>query len=139
VISATFDSSVLVRALNFGGPAALLLGHVKAGNLRMDISDAIIDETVGILREKFKQDPYTLNDNHQRLRALGNLVRPTETLDVITEDPPDNRIIECALAARSDYIVSEDKDLLRRGQFGGAPIVTIRDFFDVAVNRGRRI
>jgi putative PIN family toxin of toxin-antitoxin system len=139
VISATLDSSVLVRALNFGGPAAILLGHIKAGNIRMDISDAIINETIGILRDKFKQDPYTVNDNSQKLRALGNLVKPTETLNVITEDPPDNRILECAQAARSDYIVSEDKDLLRRGQFGGAPIVTIRDFFDVAVNRGRRM
>ena len=74
----------------------------------------IINETIGILRDKFKQDPYTLNDNFQKLRALGNLVKPTETLNVITEDPPDNRILECSQAARSDYIVSEDKDLCKR-------------------------
>jgi hypothetical protein len=64
VISATFDSSVLVRALNFGGQAALLLARVKAGELRLDISEEIITETIGVLRDKFKQDPHTLNDNY---------------------------------------------------------------------------
>ncbi len=44
---------------------------------------------------------------------------PTQTLDVIKEDPDDNRILECAAAAKSDYIVTDDKDLLRLGKYGG--------------------
>ena len=63
-----------------------------------------------------------------KLLAAGNYVVPTETLHVIKEDPDDDRILECAAAAKSDFIVSEDKDLLRLGQFGHAPIVSVRDF-----------
>jgi len=33
----------------------------------------------------------------------------TETLSVIEEDPDDNRIVECAIAAKSDFIVSETR------------------------------
>ncbi len=51
---------------------------------------------------------------------------------MIKEDPDDDRILECAIAAGSDYIVSEDKDLLRMREFRGTPIQTIREFIDWA-------
>jgi predicted nucleic acid-binding protein len=68
---------------------------------------------------------------------LGNHVSPTETLHVIKEDPDDDRILECAATAKSDFIVSEDKDLLRLGQFGNARIVSVRDFINLALTPGR--
>ena len=71
-----------------------------------------------MLRDKFQWDGYSLQDARGKLLALGNHVSPTETLHVIKEDPDDDRILECAATAKSDFIVSEDKDLLRLGQFG---------------------
>ncbi len=53
MISATIDSSVYIRALHLGGPAALLIGHAKAGNIRIDLSDPILNETLRVLRDKF--------------------------------------------------------------------------------------
>jgi predicted nucleic acid-binding protein len=61
---------------------------------------------------------------------------PTETLHVIKEDPADDRILDCAVAAKSDFIVSEDKDLLRLRQFGNARIVSVRDFINLALTPG---
>jgi putative PIN family toxin of toxin-antitoxin system len=136
VISATLDTSVYIRALHFGGPAALILGHARAGNIRIDISDAVLTETNRVLRDKFQWDGYTLQDARGKLLALGNHVSPTETLNVIKEDPDDNRILECAAAADSNFIVSEDKDLLRLGQFGNARIVSVRDFINLALAPG---
>jgi len=49
------------------------------------------------------------------------------------EDPDDDRILECAATAKSDFIVSEDKDLLRLGQFGAARIVSVRNFINLAL------
>jgi predicted nucleic acid-binding protein len=86
-----------------------------------------------VLRDKLQWDGYMLQDARGKLLALGNHVSPTETPDVIKEDPDDDRILECAAAARSDFIVSEDKDLLRLGQFGNARIVSVRDFINLAL------
>jgi hypothetical protein len=47
---------------------------------------------------------------------------PTQTIDVIKEDPDDNRILECAVTAGSDVIVTYDKDLLRLGEHMGIKI-----------------
>ena len=137
MISATLDTSVYIRALHFGGPATVIVGHARAGNIRIDISDAILAETIRVLRDKFQWDGYTLQDARAKLLTLGNYVSPTETLHVVKEDPADDRILECAAAAKSDFIISEDKDLLRLGQFGNARIVSVRDFISLAFAPGR--
>lgn len=38
----------------------------------------------------------------------------------------------------SDFIVTEDKDLLRLGQFGNTRIVTIRNFISQALTPGKK-
>ena len=137
MISATLDTSVYIRALHFGGPATVIIGHARAGNIRIDISDAILAETIRVLRDKFQWDGYSLQDARGKLLALGNHVSPAEILHVVNEDPADDRILECAATAKSDFIVSEDKDLLRLGQFGNARIVSVRDFIDLALTPGK--
>jgi putative PIN family toxin of toxin-antitoxin system len=131
LIGATLDSSVFIRALHFGGPAASLLAHARAGTIRIDISDAILSETNRVLRDKFQWDGYRLHDARGKLLSISNHVRPSQTVNVIKEDPDDDRILECAVAAESDYIVSEDKDLLRLGRYGNAQIVNIADMLGV--------
>jgi predicted nucleic acid-binding protein len=44
--------------------------------------------------------------------------------NVIGEDPADDRILECAVAAGADYVVSGDNDLLRLGQYDGMPVIS---------------
>ena len=133
MISATLDTSVYIRALHFGGPATMILGHARAGNVRIDISEAILAETIRVLRDKFQWEGYSLHDARGKLLALGNYVSPTEILHVIKEDPADDSILECAATAKSDFIVSEDKDLLRLRQFRNARIVSVRDFINAAL------
>ena len=91
-------------------------------------------ETIRVLRDKFHWDGYSLQDARGKLLTLGNFVFPVEALHVIQEDPADNRILECAVMAGSEFIVSEDKDLLRLGQFRNTKIVSIRDFINLALS-----
>jgi predicted nucleic acid-binding protein len=70
LISATLDTSVYIRALHLGGPAASLIGHARAGNIRIDISDAILNETIRVLRDKFQWNGYMLHDARAKLLTL---------------------------------------------------------------------
>jgi uncharacterized protein len=63
----------------------------------------------------------------QELARIGNVVSPKATLDV-SADPDDNRIIECAVEAGSDCIISSDKHPLKIGSFQGIAIVRPVDF-----------
>jgi putative PIN family toxin of toxin-antitoxin system len=128
VAGVTLDSNIYVSALEFGGIGARLLGMARAGDFRLDVSDAILDEVVTVLRDDFNWNGYRLHFAREQIARLTNLVAPTQTLDVVKEDPDDNRILECALAAGSDFIVTHDKDLLRLGEYGGIEIVRAVEF-----------
>ena len=43
-------------------------------------------------------------------------VEPTQRIDAITEDPSDNRILECAAVVKSEYLITGDNHLLKLKQ-----------------------
>lgn len=47
------------------------------------------------------------------------------------EDPEDNRVLECALEAEADYIVSGDHHLLSLEEFRGIKIVRAADLLKI--------
>ena len=53
------------------------------------------------------------------------------TLAVITNDPPDNRYLECAVEGEAAYIVSGDDASLALGTYEGITILTPRAFLDL--------
>jgi len=70
--------------------------------------------------------------------AIGDftvLVHPRQPVSVVREDEADNRILECALAAGADAIVTGDHHLLELGRFGGVRITTPREFLDAESRR----
>ena len=63
------------------------------------------------------------------LTEAAELVFPVERASGATPDPDDEMILECALAAEADFIVSGDKKhLLALRQFQGIPIVSPAEF-----------
>jgi predicted nucleic acid-binding protein len=56
-------------------------------------------------------------------------------LDAVPQDRDDNAILECALASKSDYIITSDKHLLRLKRYGGADIVTPAAFLTLLRQR----
>jgi putative PIN family toxin of toxin-antitoxin system len=134
VTSVTLDSNIYVSALQFGGIGVRLLGLARAGAIRVDTSEVILAETTGVLRDKFGWDGYRLHFATLELRKFVHIAVPTLTL-AVTVDPDDNRIVECAVAAGSDCIVTYDKDLLRLGEYAGIKIVTAVDFLTQGMER----
>ncbi len=55
-------------------------------------------------------------------------VHPTQTIDAVPSDPDGNRILECAVASASRFIVSGDIDLLRLRSYADIPIIKAADF-----------
>ena len=51
------------------------------------------------------------------------LVNPIKRIEIVKEDPEDNKIIECALESGAGYILSYDKHLLNLREFKGIKII----------------
>lgn len=73
----------------------------------------------------------------QRLLHLLSSAEVVELAESITicRDPDADKIFECAAAAKADYIVSEDKDVLAIGEFRGARTITAADFLALLESR----
>jgi putative PIN family toxin of toxin-antitoxin system len=138
VVSATADSNIWVSAFNFAGKPRRLIEMADTGEICLAISEPIIEEVLRVLEERFQWSDEALSEAQFQMNAVARKVVPTEVVDVVREDPADNRILECAAAARSDYIVSGDGDLLRVKSFRDTPIVKVATFLNlVAKGRGR--
>ena len=52
------------------------------------------------------------------------------------DDPTDNRIVECAQAGKSEYLITRDKHLLKLKSFGPTRIVLVADFLQMLRKQG---
>lgn len=133
----TADSNIWISALIFGGKPLQLLELALAGEIELGISAALLDETLRVMRDKFKRIPEQLQQAEGYITAITKRVSPTETIDAVPSDPDDNEVLECAVAAGSDTIVTGDADLLRLGSFRGMDIVRVSDFISRFGGRSR--
>jgi hypothetical protein len=63
------------------------------------------------------------------------IVRPKRELNVIKEDPYDNRILECALESNATFVVSRDRHLLKLKEYKNLRIITPRQLFEYLKGR----
>lgn len=128
----TADTNILVSGLVYRrGKPYDLLRMALDGTINLTVSQHILDEMADVLARKFYATPEEIAEATLIVRDAARVVTPAVQLDVIREDPADNRILECAVAAGSDYIVTGDKDLLRLGTYDSIKILTVSDFLNV--------
>ena len=131
------DTNVLVSALQFGGKPKRLLDVAIDGQVDLVVSEAIIAETLRVLRDKFERASEWVAETDRQLRVITRLVQPTESIQAIEADPTDDRILECAVAAEAEVIVSGDTHLLSLGSFRGIPIQRVAEFLGSLEDQGR--
>jgi putative PIN family toxin of toxin-antitoxin system len=126
-----FDTNVLVSAtLRPQGTTAGLLTLAAEGKVMLVLSPAILEETAEVL-ERLGLEKAQVQEALDALRDLAEIVKPTMTLHIITADPDDDRILECAVAGKVQVLVTGDKQHLRpMGTFQGIEIWTPREFLD---------
>jgi putative PIN family toxin of toxin-antitoxin system len=62
---------------------------------------------------------------------IGEQVRPSITINAVPADPDDNRILECAVEAQAQVIVSGDHHLLTLQKYKSIQILTPRQFLEL--------
>ncbi len=124
------DTNVYVSALNFGGVPDEVLTLSRRGAVVLFISKPIIDEIEGVLKEKFQWPASRIREALALIGEYARKVDPQERVFEIKKDEPDNRVLECALAAEATVIVSGDSHLRDLGAFRRIRILSPRAFLD---------
>lgn len=125
------DTNVYVSIFQFGGPISQILELALDRTIDLFVSVPIAIELRGVLAEKFHWSAERIEQLTQALAFLCHSVTPQEAVRAAA-DPEDDRILEYALAASADVIVSGDSHLLDLKSFRGIPIMSPRQFLDSA-------
>lgn len=122
-----FDTNVFVSALTLpGGRGDEALGRIIDGRDTLAFSKPILDELLSVLARKFARDREELARVALFLTNLGELVEPLESIGLL--DEPDNRILECALAANAEVVVTGDRAMLDLDRFESVRIVSLSTY-----------
>jgi putative PIN family toxin of toxin-antitoxin system len=129
-VKVVFDTNVVVSASFWRGAPFDCLAAWAQGRFEAIVSPSLLAEYHETTEELRQEYP-----NHQcvawtdALTDAATLVFPVERASGATPDPNDEMILECALAAEVDYIVSGDKrHLLALKRFRGIPILSPSEF-----------
>lgn len=124
-----FVSSLITRK----GPSAGLLQAWREHAYILITSTEILKEVARVLRYPRIARKYSLRE--EDIKSFLNLIEheavilpETIKINVIKDDPDDNKILACALEAQAQYIVSGDNHLLNLRQYKDIAIVTVREF-----------
>ncbi|MGD9162030.1 MAG: putative toxin-antitoxin system toxin component, PIN family [Desulfobacteraceae bacterium] len=125
------DTNILISAIVFGGKPREILRKIISGKIRLAISQDILDEVVAVLSgNKFKYPSKVAHEIRNAIEELGELFVSGKRINIVKKDPDDNRILECALAADAEFIISGDKHLLELMKYKNTQIISPAAFLD---------
>ena len=117
------DTNVYIAAFLSKGLVSDILLFTKDEEVEYYTSSEILKETDEKLAKKFNVDKNRRQVFLNLVKQSAQIVFPQEKLSVIKADPDDNKILECAVEANADLIVSIDKHLLKLKKYGHVGIV----------------
>ena len=103
------DTNVIISGLNFPGNERHVLDLARRGMYELYLSPFILQEVAGVLVRKFRWDEQHTIQAIRMLRASATILEPRRRPSVIPSNEADNRILECAIDATADYLVTGDR------------------------------
>lgn len=126
------DTNILVSAIFWDGNESKIIELAEQGDLKLLTSVPILNELKEVLAyEKFQLSEEVINERIEYYLVLADTVSPKSSVEVIQEDPEDDKILACAVGGDADYIVSGDEHLLNLEEFKGVRIATAGELLKI--------
>jgi putative PIN family toxin of toxin-antitoxin system len=123
------DTNVLISALLFGGsPEQIFLAALR-GDIQLLSTLPILKELEKVLIGKFKLSAGFIKDTLDLVEEVAEIVETTSRIKVILHPDEDNRVLECAIDGKADFIVTGDtKHILPLREYEGIKILSPSQF-----------
>lgn len=115
-----------------------LLEAWRKGEYILVTSPPIIEEVKEVLKRPEKNFSITNRQIEEVVETLATkaFVTPgTLEVDVVKNDPDDNKFVACALEGSASHIISGDKHLLDIDEYQGIRIMKARNFLEEYLNK----
>jgi uncharacterized protein len=129
-LTVVLDTNILVSALLFHGELSKIVNLWK----NKSILPVFTKETFAEFREVLHYPKFSLREDEMRailedeVLPFFEAVEAEQQIERICRDSHDDKFIVCAMAAKADYVVSGDEDLLVLKKYGQIKIISASEF-----------
>ena len=121
----TLDTNFLISATQWDNSVAFkLLKRLLEANIKIFTTKDILDEFSEVLQRDFKYNKEETTNILEEILVFVNIIETQERIKIVKDDPDDDKIIECALASNSDYLITYDRHLLKIKEYKSIKIIT---------------
>lgn len=123
------DTNILISSL-WGNKPRELINLWLNGTVRVLSTPAIIEEYLSVL-SRFE---LSLDDMQKWTRLFierTERIREETLVDIIKDDPADNKFLSCAVGGKAGYVVSGDKHLLKIKKYSNVVVIKVSDFLGI--------
>ena len=128
-MNVTVDTNFLISATQWDYSVAhKLLKKFILSDAEIFTTQDILDETAEVLERDFEYSKGDAENIIEKILLFAKLIKTKQKIDVVKDDPDDNKVIECAIESSSDYIITYDRHLLKLKEYKGIKIITPEEF-----------
>ena len=126
------DTNIFISAFLWGGKPRAALERVIEGKDNLFISRPILAELAEVLaRPKFGLDGELVERFVRETEDIAEIMTIKERIHTLCRDVDDNAIIECAVAASAEMVITGDEDLLSLVAYRKIRIMTASEYLDL--------
>jgi len=126
ILRVVLDANIYIAAFLKPGLADQILERASSGELLIITSSNILKEMKAKLTEKFHFPVKEVDNFIGEIKLIATIVKPKKHLQIIKDDPADNKILEVAVEGNADLVVTMDKHLLKLKKIQNIPIMHLR-------------
>jgi putative PIN family toxin of toxin-antitoxin system len=128
-LKVVIDTNVFISGLNFAGKPGQVLELFARGEVDVCVSPFILLELRNILTGRFQWKDEQVTRILSFIEEKTTMIQPKRRLSVIKGKDADNRILECAVEGKVDYLISGDKrHILPLREYSGIKTISPDEF-----------
>lgn len=130
------DTNVLVSGIFFKGPPYQILKELEQNRFQLIVTHEILTEYETVINELQKEYPILNIDSIWEKIILRCEVSFSVVLkETICIDPDDDKFFACAIASKSNIIVSGDKHLLTKSGYKNIIVLKPKEFLNFLLSK----
>jgi putative PIN family toxin of toxin-antitoxin system len=137
MLKAVLDANLFISGLlTPQGPSAKILSQWRVGTFDLVVSFPILHEIQRVIfypkiKKRLSWTNSGIIEFLHDLSQFSIMVSGQTKVDVIKDDPSDNKFLACAFEGNADYIVTGDQHLLKIKEYKEIRIISPKEFLDI--------
>lgn len=130
------DTNIIISGTFWVGSSFKILEKVTNEEIKIIVSLDILKEYDKIIHseeilKKINSDQQAKISVLYKLLSKAIIVEPKVAIEIIKDDPDDNKFLEAAIEGQAKYIISNDKHLLKLKKYNEIPIVSSEEYLKI--------